>query len=264
MKRENLKYYAYALSAIICLALVFMFIRLSREKKQDRFAGYASKMTEKILFEAKKSMENERDFGRKFRFVETSAPVYSHGAIRIIKDSDFEGVNPPPKSMMRKLRDMAQSKKNKTDPIQLNERDFDKKIFISTDVVKQTVKISRVPGLGEADAQSDSKITMIKVSVDYKLFTGVKTWAAFTSSHKGDFPDIDFTKKNAVILVSLSDFPSGIFKIVGIIKKSKEIIVKYRVNPLIMAVNNKPDRHDYYTAAGMPKVDLPIRLVQVP
>ena len=263
MKRDTLKYCIFGFAGIICLVLVFMFTRSSREEKQSYRGQQAAKIAEKILFESKKSMENERDFGRKLKFTETSAPVYSHGAISIVKDSDFEGVNEKPKSMMQKLQDMAESKKPKFDPIQLTDKDFKKKIFISTEVLKQSVKISKVPGLGE-DEQGDSKITMIKADVDYKLFVSAKTWEAFTSSHKGNFPDIDFTKKNGVILVSLSDFPSGIFKIVDIIKESKEIIIKYRVNPLIMAVGNKPDTHNHYTASVISKADLPIRLVQVP
>ncbi|MCG2726342.1 MAG: hypothetical protein L6420_08870 [Elusimicrobia bacterium] len=264
MKRNALKYSVYGLCAIICLALAFIFMHFSREKKQNYRVGYAVKIAEKILFESKKSMENAQDFGRKFEFVETSAAVYSHGAISIVKDSNFEGVNEPPKSMMQKLQDMAKSKRDKFDPIALTEQDFKKKIFISTDVLKQSIKSSKVPGMGNDDLQADSKITMIKAPVDYKLFTGAKTWEAFASSHKGDFPVIDFTKKNAVILVSLSDFPSGIFKIADTIKTPKEIIIKYRVNPLIMAVNNEPDKHNYYTAAVISKSDLPIRLVQVP
>ncbi len=262
MKRNTLKYGLFGFAGIICLALVFISIRSSREKKQDYHGQSAIKIAEKILFESKKSMENEQDFGRKLKFIESSAPVYSHGAISIVKDSGFEGVNERPKSMMQKLQYLAKNKKSKFDPIHLSEKDLKKKIFISTNVLKQSVKSSKVPGLGEQ--QNDSKMTMIKASVDYKLFADSKTWEAFTSSHKGDFPDIDFAQKNGVILVSLSDFPSGIFKIVDVTKESKEIIIKYRVNPLVMAVDNTPDTHDHYTASVISKADLPIRLVQVP
>ena len=263
MKRNTLKYCIFGFAGIICLALVFMFTRSSREEKQSYHGQQAAKIAEKIRFESKKNMENERDFGRRLKFTETSAPVYSHGAISIVKDSDFEGVNEKPKTMMQKLQAMAEAKKSKFDPIQLNDKDLKKKIFISTEVLNQSVKSSKVPGLGE-DEQGDSKITMIKAPVDYKLFKDSKTWGAFTSSHKGNFPDIDFSRENVVILVSLSDFPSGIFKITDVIKETKEIIIKYRVNPLIMAVGNKPDIHKHYTASSISKADLPILLVQVP
>lgn len=262
MKNKNFKYFAYAFAFIICLTLVFSLTRSLQNKEEDFSTPKAARIAEKILFESKKNMENEQDFGRKFEFNKTSAPVYSHGAISIVKDSSFEGVRAKPKTMMQKLQDMAKSKKSKIDPIELNDKDLKKKIFISTDVLKQAIKISRVPGLGAE--QSDSKITMIKVSVDYKLFRNKETWKAFISSHKGDFPDIDFSKKNALILVSLSDFPSGIFQIVNVIQKSQQIIVKYKVNPLIMAVGSNPDTHDHYTSASIGKSDLPIVLVQVP
>jgi hypothetical protein len=142
MKRNTLKDGFLGFAGIVCLLYVFISIRSSREKKQDYRGQPALKVAEKILFEYKKSVENEQDFGRKLKFIESSAPVYTHGAISIVKDSGFEGVNERPKSMMQKLRDMAKNKKRKFDPIELNEKDFQKKIFISTDVLKQSVKSS--------------------------------------------------------------------------------------------------------------------------
>jgi len=262
MKSNTLKYGLIGFAGIICLVFVFISIRSSRGKKQDYRGQPAIRIAEKILFESKKSMEHAQDFGRRFEFAKTSATVYSKGAISIVKDSNFEGVNEKPKSMMQNLQDMAKEKKSKFEIIEINDVDMNKKIFISTDVLRQSIKGSVVPGLG--DEETASKMTMIKAPVDYKLFTDNKTWEAFTSSHKGEFPVIDFSKENGIILVSVSDFPSGIFKIVDTIKESKEIVIKYRVDPLMMGVNNKPDTHDYYTAATISKADLPILLVQVP
>jgi hypothetical protein len=260
MKRKTFKYYIYGFIAIVCLILVF--ISSSRKEKQNYRGPSAVKIAERIRFESKKSIEHAQDFGRRLKFDETPESVYSHGAISIVKNPDFEGVNEKPKSMMQKMREMAKSRKSKIAPIHLEAKDFKKKIFISTDVMKQSVKSSSVPGLNEDETVS--KITMISAPVDYKLFQNNETWKAFTSSHQGKFPDINFATENAVILVSLSDFPSGIFKIENVIKKSKEIIIKYKVNPLIMAVGNKPDTHNYYTAFAISKADLPIRLIQIP
>lgn len=262
MKTVTFKYSLYGLIGIIGFVFIFVFSCSSLRKKESYRKPYAVKIAEKMLFESKKNIENRRDFGRRLEFPKTSTAVYTHGAISIVKDSDFEGVNEKPKSLMERMRDMARVRKDKMSSIQLDEKDFEKKIFISTTVMKQSVKGSKVPGLGE-DEQA-SKLTMITAPVDYKLFKSDKTWKAFASSQKGNFPNIDFEKENVVILVSVSDFPSGIFKIVDTIKESKEIIIKYRVNPLIMSSDHKPDTHDHYTAFSISKADLPIRLVQIP
>ena len=56
--------------------------------------------------------------------------------------------------------------------------------------------------------------------------------------------------------------PSGIFKITGIKKASRETLVLYRVDPLAMSAKARSE-HDFYSAAPVPK-GTAIRLKQIP
>lgn len=263
MKHRIPGYIVYSIAAIVCFSILFSTLYLFRQKKEtDSVKNIMTTTAEKMLFEAKKSMENRESFGRKTEFVETSSSVYSHGAIRIVKNSKFENVDEPSQSMMQQLNSLAGYGKRKIEPIELSQEDLNKKIIIKANAAKASVKTLGVPVLGLPDSHSASRITMINAPVDYKLFRDIKTWKAFESTHKGDFPDIDFAEKNIIILVSLSNFPPGIFKILDIVENAKEIIVKYRVDPFAMAARNVPDKHNYYAAAAIPKSDLPIKLVQ--
>ena len=73
----------------------------------------------------------------------------------------------------------------------------------------------------------------------------------------------DFASGNLLILVSVSDFPSGIFRVVNVETGKKETVVKYRVNPLGMVDETPKEQREAYAAALVPK-NKPVRLEQVP
>ena len=191
----------------------------------------------------------------------SSSSVRAEGAIMIVREGNFRGVAEPPKSTLDMLNEMSGVNKRKTQPIALKDGDLDKKIIPIGEPPKKTVLTdSSVPGVGEAQHGGPGMIT---APVDYKLFTSSQTWAAFADSHKCDPVKADFLKENVLILVSLSDFPGTIFKIMALEKGKKELVVRYRVDVLAMSAAGGTGAQQAYSSAVVPKTDQRVRLEQV-
>lgn len=192
----------------------------------------------------------------------SSAAVNSDGAIMLVKDKSFGGVAEAPKGMMDLLSELGGGNKGKPAPVALKNADLGKKIVVSGEQVKRP-KLSNgaMPELGRNAGQEG--ITLLSATVDYKLFKSSSTWNTFEVSRKMKPVSYDFASDNLLILISLSDFPSGIFTVVAVEKGKKETVVKYRVNPLGMADDTPKERREAYASAMVPK-HKPVRLEQVP
>lgn len=192
----------------------------------------------------------------------SSAAVNSDGAIMLVKEKGFGGVAEKPKDMMQLLSDLGGGNKGKPSPIALKDADLGKKIVVAGNQVKEP-KLSgnAMPELGRNPGQEG--LTLLSAPVDYKLFKSSETWNAFEVSRKMKFADYDFASGNLLILISVSDFPSGIFSIVEVEKGKKETVVRYRVNPLGMADEAPKEQREAYASAMVPK-NKPVRLQQVP
>lgn len=192
----------------------------------------------------------------------STASVTSEGAINIVKEKEFGGVAEQPKGMMEMLTEMSGGDKKKPSPIALTDSDMDKKITVGGATARDPrLSVSTMPELGRRPGQEG--LTMLSVAVDYKIFKSSDTWTAFASSRKVKQGNYDFSAYNLLILVSLSDFPSGIFSIAGVEPGKKETVVRYRVNPLAMAADTSSDQREAYAMSPVPK-GRPIRLEQVP
>ena len=75
---------------------------------------------------------------------------------------------------------------------------------------------------------------------------------------------VDFAGQAMVILVSLSEFPSGIFQIVRIRREKTKTVIQYRVNPFSMSPKNPDASPHAYSAGVIDRPKLPIVLEQVP
>lgn len=191
----------------------------------------------------------------------STAAVNTDGSISIVKERDFGGVAEQPKDMIDMLNQLSGGDKKKPAPIALSDSDLDKKITVG-DAGKETkLSVAAMPELGRRPGQEG--LTMLSAPVDYKIFKSSETWTAFAVSRKVKSRDFDFRSFNLLILVSLSDFPSGIFSVVGVEPGKKETVVKYRVNPLAMAAETSSDSREAYSMAPVPK-GVPVRLQQVP
>jgi len=180
----------------------------------------------------------------------------------IVREDDFQGVAEAPKNTMDMLGEMSGANKGKAHPIALKASDLDKKMAPIGKPPKIPVLTgSSVPGLGKTP---DGGPGMITAPVDYKLFTSSKTWSAFANSHKCDSVKADFLKENVLILISLSDFPSGIFKIMALAKGKKELVVRYRVDALAMSLASEIGAQQVYSSVVVPKQGQRVRLEQVP
>lgn len=207
----------------------------------------------------------------------SSGAVKTEGAIMLVKDSSFGGVLEEPKGLMETLNELGGGDKRKPSPVALKDSDLDKKIDIGGDPGKEPKLAGQaMPELGRRPGQEG--VTLLKAPVDYKLFKSSETWAAFSSSRKcraetaaseglkpapSSFAAPNFAKDSVVVLVSLSDLPNGIFKIVKVEKAGKELVVSYRVDPLAMAAGAENDQHDFYSGAVIP-AGLRVKLAQVP
>lgn len=239
--------------AAVAAILIFALKKPSRNKPTSE----ASVLAEKMLFEAKKKMEDMEHRGRGFGPEKKYENVYSSGAIKIVKDPEFEGVSPPPKSVMEKLNEMAGGRK-KISPVELG--DFDKKVSILRSEENE-LSASEVPLPGKEEKYRPLKI--LKAWVDYKIFTTKQNWEAFSSSHKVRELNPDFSRQNILILVSLSGMPSGIFNIVECGRKAGKIRVDYKLNPVVMSDKYEGERN-LYSACLVDKSRLPVELKQVP
>ena len=208
----------------------------------------------------------------------STAAVNSEGAIMVVKEKDFRGVAETPKDMMAVLNELGGGDKRKPAPIALKESDLDKKIknLGGAPGKEPSLKASSMPEMGRGAGQEG--VTLFTAPVEYKIFKSSETWWAFANSHKcrstaetgaGTKPlpsplsGPDFSRESVVVLVSVSDLPNGIFKIIRSEKTGKEFLVTYRIDPLAMAAGNETSQHDFYSAAVIPKLSS-VKLNQVP
>ena len=191
-----------------------------------------------------------------------TASMRSEGAIRIVREKDFNGVAERPKGMLTMLREMSNERK-KPAPIRLSDSDLQKKVGpLSPPVREPRLNGAPVPEPGRKPGNEG--VTLITAPVDYKVFKSAGVWRSFTDSRKLKRIAHDFSSADLLILVSVSDFPSGIFKITGLEKGEKETVVKYRVDPLAMSSESSDEDREAYAGIAVPKNGPTIRLEQVP
>ncbi|MBI4655409.1 MAG: hypothetical protein HY746_01555 [Elusimicrobia bacterium] len=240
-----------------------MILNYSEDKGSSVLNIDARARAEKFFIESKKKLEQRENFQPQYKPDESAEAGKVRGRIMIVGEKDFEGVEEPPKSMMEVLQEMADAKK-KIPPIYLSDSDVSKKISISRGNIKEpSLKASSMPAPGDS-TDPVSGLAMIRSPVNYKIFKDSATWSAFADLHKVRVRKIDFDREDALILVSMSDFPSGIFKIVKVEKKRSQLTVKYRVDPLAISVENPDKEQDFYASIAIPKNPSGIILEQVP
>lgn len=204
----------------------------------------------------------------------STAAVNSDGAINVVRSRDFGGVAESPKDMMSMLNEMAGGGKKKTPPVRLADSDLKKTIRHIGGGELTKLKVSTMPEIGRGAGQEG--LTMFTAPVDYKVFKSSDTWWAFANSHKckqsvesysgfkppaGGLAGADFANNAVLVLVSVSDLPNGIFRIVKVGRAGKAVLVEYKVDPMAMAAGE--GMHDFYTAAVVP-ADSKIKLSQLP
>lgn len=181
------------------------------------------------------------------------------GAIMLVKEERFKDVAEKPKDPMAELREMG---KKRTEPVALGAGALDKKLnspSLSSTGTKLTNGV--MPELGRKDNMEG--VTLITAPVDYKLFKDQAVWDTFAQSRRIKIKH-DFSASDLIILVPVSDFPAGIFKIAAVEKSAKETLVKYRVDPMAMSSGSDEEQRSGYAYAAVPRKCPPIRLQQVP
>lgn len=269
MNLETINVKAIKLLIAFFLGLICLFIGLialnyfDTRPAETEFS--ASAYAQRALAEAASSAGTREKTPPVYATDISTGGLVSRGAIMLVKSGEFGGVAEDPGSMMDILTEMSGSNKKKIAPIQLTDRDMDRTIAISrSNKPEPPLNSSAVPALDAGTSTPRmGTMNMISAPVDYQLFTSSESWGAFASSHKGNFPAADFSKERMLILVSVSDMPSGIFKITGIKKTPRKTLVLYRVDPLAMSSESGVREYDSYSAAPVPK-GTDITLQQVP
>lgn len=204
----------------------------------------------------------------------STAAVNADGAINVVRTKDFNGVAESPKDMMSMLNEMAGGGKKKVAPVRLSDADLKKTVRHIGGEETTKLKHSTMPEMGRGAGQEG--LTMFTAPVDYKVFKTSETWWAFANSHKcrqsvesyagfkppaGGLAAADFANNAVVVLVSVSDLPNGIFRIVKVNRAGKAVQIGYKVDPMAMAAGE--GTHDFYTAAVIP-LGSSVKLQQLP
>jgi len=260
MNVKTIKLLIAFFAGLILLFLAFMVLNHSDSPVPAQAPGFsATAAAQRILAEAAAGVRENTP--PSYRAGLSTESISSEGAIMLVKSGEFEGVAEDPQSMLDTLSEMSGSGRKKISPVSLTDKDLDRVVAVAgSGFPAGAPGVSAVPELGSSGMGAK---TMITAPVDYQFFTSSETWSAFASSHKGHFPEADFSKERMVILVSVSELPSGIFKIAGVNKTAKEAVVLYRVDPLAMSAESGAKEQDFYAAAAIPK-KLDVRLEQVP
>jgi hypothetical protein len=229
-------------------------------------AGEAEASAREALAAAKNSVGASGSIIPSYRQGLSTAAVKTDGAIMLVREKSFGGVAEEPKNMMSILSELSGGDKSKPSPVALKDADLDKSITVGGGAAKEPrLAAPPMPEMGRGPGREG--VTMLNAPVDYKVFKSSETWWAFAGSRKcrsfseadaglkpapSSFANPDFSRDYVVALVSLSELPNGIFKIVKIEKSGKELRLDYRVDPLAMAAGEN-DQHDFYSAAVIPK-----------
>jgi hypothetical protein len=262
MGKKTIRGLIFFFLAVIAAFIFLIVLNDAGGRKPAAVRASASAMAQSALASAHYSSFQSDTLPMRAAHTFSSSGVRAEGAIMIVKEGLFQGVAEPPKNAMDMLGEMSGANSGKTQPVAFKAGDFAKKIGpIGAPPKGPALAGSAVPGLGKV---TESEITMIKAPVDYKFFTSSETWAAFAGSHKCDPVKADFSKDKVLILVSLSDLPSGIFKITAQEKGKKELVLRYKVDPLAMSVLNEAGTQQAYSAAVVPRTADKVRLEQVP
>ncbi len=186
------------------------------------------------------------------------------GAARmLVRSAEFEGVAEEPKDVMSALSEMSGDKEPRVPPVRLSETDTGKKVRLKSVEPSRPLAPASMPLPWENGKSVAGGKSLIAAPVGYQLFSGSATWKAFADSHAGSFPEADFSRESMLILVSLSDLPSAIFKVAGLKRTAGETVVLYRVDPLAMAAGSGGREKDLYSAVPVPKRPA-VKLQQVP
>lgn len=110
----------------------------------------------------------------------------------------------------------------------------------------------------QALPEPESKISMIEAPVAVKLIKTLDDYKAFKRVARGDYPVVDFSQDDVLVLESTSNLPDKVFEIQDVVEENGSMVVIYRVN--IFGLDQKTNTH---SAVRISKRDLPIKLKQI-
>ncbi|MFA5161573.1 MAG: hypothetical protein WC421_04950 [Elusimicrobiales bacterium] len=150
----------------------------------------------------------------------------ARGHISVRQERDFVGAMMPPKPVSEVLAEMAAAKK--IPAVSMKESDLSRHVSAPGTPSKNAHLSLRGAPPGQAKSKS-----LPSAPVSAKVFRDQFNYSEFGKTHPATpLPKADFSRQIAVMLVSISEFPSKIFEPVGASERGGAVTVTYRVNPL--------------------------------
>jgi len=215
--------------------------------------------TEAII-KAQQSIDSMKTLHPMKKIDKSKVRVFETQAIKIVKDSKFEEVAQEPVDPFTQLAEMAREKKKPF--VSLSEKDLDKKVNLYDKINNsEKIKTVNVPKMGE---DLLSSITPIYAPCKWQVFKSSSSWESFLQQYRvREKPEIDFSKNYLLTIVSLSELPPGVFKIDSYELSGGTLKVKYRVDILEIAEENKDAKRDFYSVIKIPQNYKSIELIQI-
>lgn len=177
----------------------------------------------------------------------------------LVKMKDFKGVAVKRKNPVQMLNELSSPAKPS---VTFREDVSDGKILLQPSG-EMPVKLDYSEGVPEPGMPLEkSGITLITAPVDYKIFSSGSVWKTFADTY-GIKLENDFKKNSVVVLVSMSEFPHGIFSIKDVKTEKNNVEILYSVNPLLMSSGIDADMRRQYAYAQIPAGTKKITLRQV-
>ncbi len=255
--RININKKRFVILVVFVILLVFLSFYIER-----RYSSFHMPMLSDMNYAQANIMMAKRsidDIKGRMAFDGTkpsSAQVFETQAIKLVKDRDFEGVAEKPIDPFTRLAEMAKTKKRSF--VNLKESDLDKKIPPNASSV-DNLKVMEYNSLS-----SSSNISPIYAPCDYMIFKTSSSWNSFSQTHKiRNEVNPDFSNENVIVIVSKSELPPGIFKIMGVSSDKDSLYIEYRVDVLEMADDNPNAKPNFYSATIVQKKFKNIKLKQI-
>jgi len=269
-KEKFLKWSFYFVIILIAACLLLIGIndlairirpgKTAAEEESDIIAASKQDERMKSIFSVIPVKTNKVQGGLPYEKYDMSPETNPEGSTSMLMKmkGDFKGVGEKPKNPMQILNDMAAPEKPF---VSFSKSDYDGKIMISSESAQP--KLDRSEGVPEPGLPLErSRITKISAPLDYKIYRDAKVWKAFADAN-GIKTDNDFNKNALIVLISMSDFPNGIFSIKEIKKEDGGLTVYYSVNPLLMSAGIEENLRNQYAVSAIPKDTKTVTLKQI-
>ncbi len=239
MKQQNLIALCLGIFVAALLWQYYLWPKYQLKRETPEVMALIEKYAQKELEEAVESGE-----GGEVLFIGEPSATELSNAPQKEKDLVFYSQANKPKDLFEQ---MSLDETKKHNAITVDKKDF----------VLNPLSITKEEG-NSAYQQEESRITMLQLPANFLVIKDSIQYKKFLAENEGKYPEVNFTNKEIVIIISEGRFADNFFEIVKIDTLDNEIKVLYRVN--LMSKNKTNEQKNYKL---LNKTDLPINFIQV-